>query len=146
MLFTKRIEIDPVRDNLTNRISTGTVMRGALTSSGGLLIQGHLVGEPLVVKEGPLLVHESGVLQGNVIVHGDCYIFGTAGSPDSEDGSLNLEVRGVLHLASTCRTFGSIVCSDLATYNGCSVNSKIKTAITSYNPEPDIATSARAAA
>lgn len=126
-MFKKRIELDPVKDNLCNRIAPGGAIKGAISMMGGVLVQGTVIGEPMHVHDGPLLLQEDGVLRGRIIVDGDAYIFGIAGDPNEPEGSLDLEVRGVIHLASTCRTYGVITCAEVATYKGCEVNSKIRT-------------------
>ena len=126
-LFQKKIEIDPVQQNLVNRIAPGAEFSGLFRSAGGLLIQGRATGAPMEITAGPLVVQAGGVLLGKVIVIGDCYIFGQAGDPNLPDGGLDLEVHGTVHAANTSKTYGAIACQNLATYVGCDLNSTLRT-------------------
>lgn len=134
MLFNKRIEIDPVRDNLVNRVASGAYLRGSMKTNGGMLVQGTIHGETLEISNGPLVLHEEGVLLGKVTVLGDCYIFGRAGDENLPNGGLELEVHGTVHVAKTARTFGTIACQHLATYAGGAINSVVRSIPVTSNP------------
>lgn len=134
MFFSKTIEIDPVRQNLVNRIAPGTEASGAIKTNGGLLVQGRVTGQTLEVNGGPLVLQEGGILLGKVVVVGDCYLFGTAGDQTLPNGGLDLEVHGTVHVAKTARTFGSLACQHLATYAGGSINSTIRTIPATQTP------------
>ncbi len=127
MLFSKTIEIDPVRHNLVNRIAPGTQVEGAIKTTGGLLVQGRITGKTLEVTGGPLVLQVGGVLLGKVVVVGDCYLFGIAGDPNLPNGGLDLEVHGTVHVAKTAKTYGAMACQQLASYAGGAINSSIRT-------------------
>jgi len=126
MFFTKKVMIDPVQQNITNRIAAGTVLKGEYMSKEGLLVQGSVCGEPLVIEGGILIIEAGGQLLGRVRVMGDCYIFGQAGDPSHVDGGLDLEVYGTIHVAATGVTHGAIAFHHLASYEGSSLNSKAR--------------------
>lgn len=121
------VTIDPVDQNVVNRIAKGSRVVGEYESVGGILIQGHVDGSPLTVRDGPLILLEGGVLTGDATVHGDVFLFGRAGAADTDGGGLNLKVHGSLHIAATAKTYGTIACKQLHTYAGCLVNSAITT-------------------
>ena len=123
----KTIQIDPVTANVVNRVAEGTRVSGEYHSDGGVLVQGHIEGAPVTVKNGPLIVLDGASVSGQVIVHGDAYIFGAAGSARFPAGGLEMVVHGVLHVAATGETFGSVSCRQLETYAGCRLNSAIAT-------------------
>ena len=123
----KTIQIDPVSANVVNRVAEGTKVRGEYHSDGGVLVQGEIEGSPLTVKNGPLIVMEGATVSGQIVVHGDAYIFGSAGSARFAAGGLDMVVHGVLHVASTGETFGTLSCRQLETYAGCRLNSAVAT-------------------
>ncbi|MDX9956491.1 MAG: polymer-forming cytoskeletal protein [Anaerolineae bacterium] len=127
MADKKKILIDPVSANIVNRVAEGTKVRGEYHSDGGLLLQGEIQGTPLIVSNGPLIVMAGATVSGEVVVHGDVYVFGSAGSARFPAGGLDMVVHGVLHVASTGETFGSISCKQLETYAGCRLNSAVAT-------------------
>lgn len=126
-MFKKKIEIDPVAQNLVNRIAPGTVVTGTFSSEGGLLVQGEVHCARMEVRNGPLIVQAEGKLKGNIVVTGDVWIFGQAGEANAQEGALYLEVHGAVHVAAGARTYGTIACQTLATYSGCQLNSTVKT-------------------
>ncbi|WP_291517422.1 polymer-forming cytoskeletal protein [Acidovorax sp.] len=126
-MFKKIIEIDPVAQNLVNRIAPGTSVSGQFHSEGGLLIQGKANCTDMRVVNGPLVLQEGASLTGTIVVHGDAFLFGKLGDATSPHGGVNLEVHGAVHVATTAETFGQIACQSLATYKGCQLNSAIRT-------------------
>ncbi|CAN7623154.1 polymer-forming cytoskeletal protein [Acidovorax delafieldii] len=127
MMFKKQIVIDPVKANLVNRIAANSRLVGNLEFDGGVLLHGCIKGETATIKSGPLVIPSGGVALGNIIVYGDCYVFGCVGDPASPESEVRLEVHGTIHVADGAKTYGVLACRNLATYAGCEVNSKVVT-------------------
>lgn len=128
MRKTDSVVIDPVKMNIVNRIAAGSRSQGQLWFSGGLLLQGHHVGD-LDVRGGPLVVVEGASVTGKVVVHGDVYLFGSFGSAGEGEGAVETEVTvyGVMHLTSKSEANGHLRCEQLATYDGAKINGKVET-------------------
>lgn len=126
MRKTDTVVIDPVKMNIVNRIAAGSRSQGQLWFSGGLLLQGHHVGD-LDIRGGPLVVVEGASVTGKVIVHGDAYLFGCFGSAGEGSPETQVTVYGVMHLTSKSETNGHLRCEQLATYDGAKINGKVET-------------------
>lgn len=120
------LSLDTVSANITNRVAAGGVLRGDLSWNGGLLVQGHVDGSPLVVH-GALVVMDGASIRGEVTVHGDAFLFGQAGEHDVQGGNLQLTVHGIVKIGPTAKTYGRIQCQSFETYVGSQVNSAIAT-------------------
>ena len=106
-------------------VHEGTSIEGAtITSQQGWMIRGTFHGR-MTIKEGTLWLDESGVLLGQVEVHGDAYIFGQIGA-DANDHETRLICHGQLHLAASCTAYGTIGYKELTTYSGARLSSKIE--------------------
>jgi len=129
MWLKKRIglrihEFDPLADGLLNRVSANSNLRGAQEFAGGLVIEGAVSGDPLIVH-GVLILCGGATLTGKVRVHGDAYIAGVVGT--STDTGDEMVVDGVVHLGSTARTFGAISAPKMVTYEGCEIVGLVRT-------------------
>ncbi len=88
------VVIDPVKMNIINKISAGSNTSGNLSFNGGLLLQGHHVGE-LTVSGGPLVILEDASVSGKVTVQGDVWVFGRIGSTEPDAVPTHMTVHGV---------------------------------------------------
>lgn len=126
-LFKKKVVIDPVTSNLVHRIAPGSSVAGEFVLEGGMLVQGQVTGSPMLVRNGPLVIELGGKLMGRVEVFGDVFVFGSVGDPEAHDGGVSLEVHGTVHVASTGKTYGHMSVQHLASYEGATINSTLKT-------------------
>jgi cytoskeletal protein CcmA (bactofilin family) len=109
--------IDPVKMNIVNRISAGTVLGGDFQFKGGLLLQGELHGSGEV--HGRLVVWHDARLTGRFKVMGDLYVLGALGAPvDDVDDHTLVECLGTAYVASTGVSTGHIVAVRLRMYDG----------------------------
>jgi cytoskeletal protein CcmA (bactofilin family) len=118
------LALDTVSANIVNRVAAGSVLRGEMSWNGGVLLQGHLEGAPIVIHGG-LVLMEDATIRGSIEVHGDAFLFGQAGAAGEHDGALQLKVHGVLHIGATAKTYGAIHCQSFEAYVGSEVNSVI---------------------
>ena len=126
MRKTDSVVIDPVQMNIINRISAGSNTRGHLSFNGGLLLQGHHVGE-LDVRGGPLVVVEGASVTGRVKVHGNAYLFGCFANAEDGAEPTHVTVHGILHLTSKSEANGQLRSEQLAAYDGAKINGKVET-------------------
>lgn len=119
------LTIDPVAMNIVNRIAPQTVQTGNLVCAGGLMVEGRVVGD-LVVIGGPLVLRPSGVICGNVTVDHDAYLLGTIEKQD--DAVLSeVVVKGTAFLASTLNAAANIQAHSMKTYEGSRIDGRIRT-------------------
>jgi cytoskeletal protein CcmA (bactofilin family) len=120
-----KLAIDPVSMGIVNVIGVGTKTTVNMESNGGICIQGDLTAEPLVVRNGLLLVLSTGWLKGHVEVHGDAVIDGRLGS-DDPNVQFEITVHGNLRITPKARIHGIVSCGSLQTEPGCQINCMIK--------------------
>ena len=120
------VVIDPVKMNIINKISAGSTTSGNLSFNGGLLLQGHHVGE-LTVSGGPLVILEDASVSGKVTVQGDVWVFGRIGSTEPDAVPTHMTVHGVLNLSAKSRASGKLRCEQLAPHLGAIINGDIET-------------------
>lgn len=120
--------LDPVRDNVVNRLAKGGSFRGDWDCQGGLLCDGVLTGSPLVVREGPLILTQTGRLMGRVVVNGDVFVFGQAGQPDDllTAPQLDLVCHGTLYVAEGAVVYGTVAYGKIAIYDGGELSASVK--------------------
>lgn len=118
--------IDPVAMNIVNRISAGSTTCGDLEFDGGVLLQGHHVGN-LKVKNGPLVIFKGGSISGQTTVEGDAFVFGQVGSPDADKSASVLTVQGALHLTEESVSYGTLRFIELANYKGAQIFAALET-------------------
>ena len=118
--------IDPVAMNIINRISAGSTTCGDLEFDGGVLLQGHHVGN-LTVKNGPLVIFKGGSISGQTTVEGDAFVFGQVGSPDGDKAASVLTVQGALHLTEESVSYGTLRFVELANYKGAQIFAALET-------------------
>lgn len=121
----KKLPIDPVSMGIVNVIGVGTKTTVNMESNGGILIQGDLTAEPLVVRNGLLVVLQTGWLKGRVEVHGDAIVDGRLGS-DDPSVEFEITVHGTLRITPKARISGTVSCGSLQTEPGCQINCMIK--------------------
>jgi len=119
------IVIDPVGMNIVNRIAPGTKSTGTLECSGGLLVQGQFEGK-LVIKDGPLVLMQGGVIAGDFDCSQDAYLFGTIGTKPGGEHS-QLTVGGTAFMAETLQAKADITTCVFKTYEGAQVDGRIRT-------------------
>lgn len=119
------IVIDPVGMNIVNRVARGTKLEGTLTFEGGLLVQGEIIGI-VKITGGPLVLMQEGVMAGDISCDQDAYLFGQIHhKPNGEDSELTS--GGAAFLAETLVANANITAANLRTYDGMSVNGRIRT-------------------
>lgn len=120
-----KLAVDLVGSRIVNVIGMGSRCILNMETDGGLLIRGDVTGEPLIVRNGALVVVESGWLRGRVEVYGDAIIDGQFGTEDP--GELcEIVVHGTIHITPNARIFGNVSCGLLQTEPGCQINCMIK--------------------
>ncbi len=119
------ITIDPVAQNIVNRVAAGTVITGDITCDGGIMIEGTVQGN-LIVKGGPLVLRASGVIAGAVEVHHDAYLLGTIRAQD-DDLLSEIAVMGTAFLGSTLDAAANIQAGAMKTYEGSRIDGRIRT-------------------
>jgi cytoskeletal protein CcmA (bactofilin family) len=117
--------IDPLGMNIVNRIAPDSSMQGDVSFSGGLLVQGNLVGAGRVM--GRLVVWHGAQVQGHFRVMGDLYVFGRIGDKDSDASSTVIECMGTAYIAGTAATTGTITAQRLRLYEGADLQGPFKT-------------------
>lgn len=122
-----QIEIDPVRMNITNRISKGSKAVGPVELNSGFWLGGIFEGD-LVVRNGPLVIEEGArVSSGTILVEGDVYLFGQIGLQEEGDRPTRFECRGELHFCESSRAYGDIFTKHPMIYGGAIIDGKLKT-------------------
>lgn len=120
------LSIDPVAENLVNRIAPGTKFVGTLESSGGILVQGEFYGD-LIIKGGPLVLDEDGVISGRVNCDSYALLAGRVLAPEGAECS-ELQIAGTAIMSGTFRAKANIVAGSFTTYDGADIDGRIKTA------------------
>lgn len=111
-----RLQIDPVKMGITNRIASGCTCVGHHQYQGGLLVQGSLGGH--IQINGDLVLWAGGMLEGHIELTGDLYLFGQLGKEEVPRDATTVSVRGTVFAAHTCISFGTIYGKHLQTYDG----------------------------
>lgn len=118
--------IDPVKMNITNRVTEGTHLAGQLTFQGGLLLQGSLEGQGEIA--GRLVIWHTGQLRGRFRVLGDLVLLGHLGGvTDDTDKNTVVECQGTAYVASTGISTGTILAARLRMYDGATLQGAFKT-------------------
>lgn len=117
--------IDPLGMNIVNRIAPASTVRGDVSFSGGLLVQGDLQGAGSVM--GRMVVWHGAQVQGHFRVIGDLYVFGRIGAIDADANSTVIECMGTAYIASTAATTGTITAQRLRLYEGADLQGPFKT-------------------
>lgn len=120
------VTLDPVSMNVVNRIARGSRMSGPAEMSGGLLLQGQFRGD-LVVRDGPLWIHEGAEISGGTVdVEGDVYVLGRVGRPDDSVQTV-LRCSGVLHVSEIGTVFATMQCPRPIFYEGAQIKGSFET-------------------
>jgi cytoskeletal protein CcmA (bactofilin family) len=118
--------IDPVKLNITNRITEDSALDGQLNFKGGLLLQGNLSGRGEIA--GRLVIWHTGQLRGRFRVLGDLYILGHLGGvADEVDEDTVIECQGTAYVASTGVCTGTLLAHRLRMYDGAVLQGPFKT-------------------
>jgi cytoskeletal protein CcmA (bactofilin family) len=117
--------IDPLGMNIVNRIAPGSTMRGVVSMSGGLLVQGDLSGSGAIL--GRLVVWHGAQVVGHYRVVGDLYVFGRIGAAGADASSTVIECMGTAYIASTAATTGTITAQRLRLYEGADLQGPFRT-------------------
>jgi cytoskeletal protein CcmA (bactofilin family) len=117
--------IDPVGMNIVNRIAPESTLRGDVSFTGGVLVQGQLSGAGTVM--GRMVVWHGAQVQGHYRVYGDLYVFGRIGVVDGDANSTVIECMGTAYIASTASSTGTITAQRLRLYEGADLQGPFKT-------------------
>lgn len=117
--------IDPLSMNIINRIAPESIMRGDVSFSGGVLVQGYLAGSGQVL--GRMVVWHGAQVSGHFRVVGDLYVFGRIGAVGAEAKSTVIECLGTAYIASSAATTGTITAQRLRLYEGADLQGPFKT-------------------
>jgi cytoskeletal protein CcmA (bactofilin family) len=119
------LTLDPIAMNVVNRVAPGCKLDGKLRFDGGLLVQGELSGHIRV--NGPLIIWNGGLVRGRIRVRGDFYLFGQLGDVDAEASDTSIECTGMVCVAQTGLSTGTLFARRLQLYEGANVQGPFKT-------------------
>lgn len=97
--------------NIQSRIPEGCIINGDYKCVTGLVVQGEIKGGAFAVSNGPLVVLETGKVNGRLSVRGDLYVLGHV---ECENGV----VEGVVYVATSGKIYGSLKADDYKVYAG----------------------------
>jgi cytoskeletal protein CcmA (bactofilin family) len=117
--------IDPLGMNIVNRIAPESSMRGDVSFSGGVLVQGDLAGAGQV--QGRMVVWHGAQVTGHFRVLGDLYVFGRIGAVGANASHTVIECMGTAYIASTAATTGTITAQRLRLYEGADLQGPFRT-------------------
>lgn len=122
---TESLVISPKGMRIVNRIASGTRHTGTLHCDGGLIIEGTVDGD-IVIIGGVLALMPEGVVCGKATSDGDAYLLETF--LGGEDGELSeIEARGAVFLTEMLRAQANIAADAIKTYEGAQIEGRIKT-------------------
>lgn len=119
------LTLDPIAMNVVNRVAAGARLSGKLKFDGGLLVQGEITGQTRV--NGALIIWNGGLMRGRVRVKGDFYLFGQLGALDGEPDQTVVECTGMVYVAQSALSTGTLIAHRLHLYEGANVQGPFKT-------------------
>lgn len=119
------LTLDPIAMNVVNRVASGCKLNGKLRFEGGLLVQGEISGQLRV--NGPLIIWNGGLVRGRIRVRGDFYLFGQLGDTDADAGDTAIECTGMICVAQSGLSTGTLFARRLQLYEGANVQGPFKT-------------------
>lgn len=125
MTKSTELVIDPVAQNIVNRIAAGSVHKGTFRWNGGLLVQGRIEGD-IEITGGPLILMEEGEIAGTIRGDGDAVLLGTI-LHKSPDVLSELDIEGCVVVAQTARAHATIRAGSYDNRNGGQVEGSINT-------------------
>ncbi len=121
-VFATTLDLDPVRMGIRNRVTDGSSLRGDIQYLGGVLVEGRIDGEPLIIN-GHAVVLATGVVRGRVVVMGNLYLLGTAGD---ESMPIDMEVHGLVYAGESSRALGQLACASKQFFAGAQLVLKMR--------------------
>lgn len=118
------LTIDPVKEGVVNRIAAGTVHKGDLACSGGLWVEGTVVGNLDV--DGVLVLSPGSTVSGRIVVRGSRAVLAGAVLPANESELSEIYVVGTAHLARTLDAKANITAGELMFYTGAQIDGRIR--------------------
>jgi len=119
------LDIDPVAQNIVNRIAAGSHHVGTFRWQGGLIIQGKIEGE-ITVTGGAIVLMPEGEMSGVIRGDGEAILGGKI-NPRSSTELSEVDVAGSVYLAETLTAHANITAASFQSFEGAQVEGKIKT-------------------
>jgi len=119
------LTVNPVRENIVNRIAPGSIQTGTYRCEGGLWVQGRIEGD--IEVHGTLILSEGGEMLGNIRVFGERAVLAGSILARSADECSEVEIHGLAELCESLKAKANIAAAHFEFFRGADVEGKIRT-------------------